>query len=226
MKEIQNLQLPDGGPIYTETDLSHVIVEPFNALSAIPFILIALYWLGRLRGSYRDYSFLFFASSLLLIGGVGGTIYHAFRLHSFFLMMDYLPIVLLCYAASVYFASKLVKRKWHLIPIYLSAFALQGLNSALFSPAIAVNTGYITMALVILLPTILYLRSRKFKHGHYVLFALFSFITAIFFRFVDHYGWIESGTHFLWHVFGAIACQFMFLFLYWTNEKKLQLHNY
>ncbi len=223
MKEIQHLQLPDGGPVYTETDFSHVIVEPFNALSAIPFILIALYWFTRLQGNYRNYGFLYFASILLLIGGIGGTIYHAFRAYSFFLIMDYLPIILLCYTASVYFASKLIKQKWYLIPIYLGAFTLQGLNSTLLAPEIAVNTGYIVMALIILLPTVLYLRSRKFKHGHYVLFALFSFIAAIFFRFIDHFGWIESGTHFLWHVFGAIACQFMFLFLYWTNEKKLSV---
>ena len=43
-------ELPDGGPIYWETNLNEWIVEPYNALSAIPFIAIALYWLIKVRG--------------------------------------------------------------------------------------------------------------------------------------------------------------------------------
>ena len=218
-----NLRLPDGGPIYTETDLTHWIVEPYNALSAVPFILIALYWLIRLRSQYTHFRFLTFSSFFLLVGGIGGTIYHAFRAYEAFLLMDYLPIILLCYAASVFFAAKLVQRKWLLIPVYLVAFGLQFLNNQFVPPHIATNTGYIGMALIILLPIFLFLRSRQFKHGHYVLFALLSFVAAIFFRFIDQYALITIGTHFLWHLFGAVACQFMFLFLYWSNRHEYQL---
>ena len=32
--------LPDGGPIYTETDVNATIVEPFNTISAVLFILM------------------------------------------------------------------------------------------------------------------------------------------------------------------------------------------
>jgi len=221
--ENEPYELADGGPIYTETDLTHWIVEPYNALSAVPFIFLALYWLIRLRGQYGEFRFLTFASFFLLVGGIGGTIYHAFRAYEAFLLMDYLPIILLCYAASVFFAAKLVKQKWLLIPIYLGAFALQGLNGQFLPPHIAVNTSYIMMALFILLPIFLFLRSKQFKHGHYVLFALFSFSAAIFFRYIDQYALVTIGTHFLWHIFGAIACQFMFLFLYWSNRHEEQL---
>src|SRR4051812_42771398 len=48
----------DGGPIYAETDLSRVIAEPWNAASASVFVLVALVWMVRLRGRYREHPFL------------------------------------------------------------------------------------------------------------------------------------------------------------------------
>src|SRR5262249_5151170 len=44
----------DGGPFYTETNWAHTIREPFNATTAVIFLLIALVWLTRLRGHYRE----------------------------------------------------------------------------------------------------------------------------------------------------------------------------
>jgi len=72
----------DGGPTYTETHLDRFIVEPWNAASCLSFILIVAYWVVRLRGQYRQYLFLTACLPVLLMGGIGGTLYHALRTHA------------------------------------------------------------------------------------------------------------------------------------------------
>ena len=96
----------DGGPIYAETNLSHLIVEPYNAISAILFLVVVVYWWSKLRGKYEQHTFLSYVIPILGIGGVGGTLYHAFRYTSIFHYMDWLPILFLCMAGSFYFCYK------------------------------------------------------------------------------------------------------------------------
>jgi hemolysin III len=98
---------PDGGPIYAETNFSNFIVEPMNALSAIVFILISAYWLWKIRKEAVQFGFIFFSMSLMFIGGIGGTIYHAFRISKYYLLMDWLPITIIIIFSSVYFLNKI-----------------------------------------------------------------------------------------------------------------------
>src|SRR5262245_28804955 len=75
----------DGGPVYVETErnLDRVgtgaVVEPWNAASALLFLVVVVVWLVRLRGRYRKHPFLTCCLPLLAAGGVGGVVYHAFR---------------------------------------------------------------------------------------------------------------------------------------------------
>ena len=57
-------RLADGGPRYTETPAepdapdARFPAEPWNAVTASLFVVVALAWLVRLRGRYRGYPFL------------------------------------------------------------------------------------------------------------------------------------------------------------------------
>jgi hypothetical protein len=62
------------------------------------------------------------------------------------------------------------------------------------------------------------LYKSEFKFGIYVLFAFLSFVIALFFRIADHWEILSIGTHFLWHTFGAIAGNFMLLYIHHYNQ--------
>ena len=77
----------DGGPIYTETPAEiraqkpypGPVAEPWNAATAFLFVAVAVFWILRLRGRLSRYPFLAVSLPLLLVGGVGGTLYHGLR---------------------------------------------------------------------------------------------------------------------------------------------------
>src|SRR5262245_51724686 len=114
-------QMPDNGPVYTETvhRWNPYVVEPCNAITASVFVFIVIIWLVRLRGHYRSYPFMMCGMAILLAGGIGGTIYHAFRQWQFFFYLDVVPIVLLCAVAAIYLWIRL-RPKWMYIFIALA----------------------------------------------------------------------------------------------------------
>lgn len=112
---------PDGGSLYTETNLQNIFPEPLNALTSCFFLAIAMYWTFKLWRNFRTYPFLSYCLLLLYIGGIGGTTYHAFRQWRPFIMMDWLPIMLLCVSAGVYFLAQLIK--WYYALLLVVAYA-------------------------------------------------------------------------------------------------------
>jgi hemolysin III len=211
----------DGGPIYTETDMNRFVVEPFNAGSALLFVLIVAYWAWRLRGRFHKHPFISACLPVLFIGGVGGTIYHAFRLSWVFLFMDFMPIVILTIAASFYFWRKVLYRSWQLwvvFPAFLavmigSRWLLWQYGSETLRPFV-INIGYALTGLMVLIPLFLLLRKTRWRYGGVVLWALACFGLAVLFRTADPWGWFPFGTHWLWHVFGAFACSALIEYVY------------
>ena len=212
---------PDGGIIYTETNLDNFFPEPLNMITSVFFLIIAIYWTFKISGKCSRHGFLTAATVLLYIGGIGGTIYHGLRQWSIFIMMDWLPILLLCVAAGVYFLAK-VTRWYYALGIVLAYVAFQfyarselmdGNDAHLF-----ININYAMMACMVLFPVLVYLKKTKFENGRWVGYALVAFILALTFRVTDGWGWVSFGTHFLWHTFGAVAAFCMFRFIYLINE--------
>src|SRR5688500_16819572 len=80
-----NADLLDRGPRYTETPRDPYapdappVAEPWNAVTAALFVALAVGWLVRLRGRYRNFPFLVCCVPILLVGGIGGTLYHGLR---------------------------------------------------------------------------------------------------------------------------------------------------
>lgn len=215
MFQLLQVILPDGGPVYAETDTSHIVAEPFNAISAALFIIIAVYWLWRATVKEGTKNSFFIPSLIiLLIGGVGGTIYHAFRAHSFFLYMDWVPILILCVIACVYFL-KLLNVSWKRIGTgIITIFAFQYLNFNFVPPHIAVNLSYAILGLTVLTPLVLYMRKTQYRYAKEPILALVSFALALSFRISDKMVDLPMGTHFLWHTFGAFTAFFLLQYMY------------
>lgn len=223
MTTIQIKSPPDGGMLYTETNLDYFFPEPLNAVTSLFFLAIALYWTFKLWGKGKQHTFLSFALVLLYIGGIGGSIYHGLRQWNIFIMMDWLPIMLLCISAGVYFIARLTR--WY----YAVAFVLlymafqfyvrqQMINDGTIQ--LYININYAILASLVLFPVLGYLIKTKFNNGMWVGFALIAFILALTFRIADGWQWLERGTHFLWHTFGAVAAFCMFQYLYLINKKE------
>lgn len=213
--------LPDGGPIYSETDVNATIVEPYNTLSAFLFILMSVYWYARLKGTFSMFPYLTSSLILLSIGGVGGVIYHGFRYSSYFLYMDWLPIMALCILTAMYFMYKVLSSWRYSFLYFIIVFVIDRVAWELIPEQngnLRANVNYTILGMGVLIPTVLMLYQSEFKFGMYVLCAFLSFIIALFFRIVDHWGVLSIGTHFLWHIFGAIAGNFMLLYIHHYNQ--------
>jgi hypothetical protein len=217
----------DGGPIYTETDLSKTIVEPWNAGSALLFIGIVAYWAWQLRGRLNQFTFLAWCLPILLIGGIGGTIYHAFRIHMVWLVMDFMPILILCLASSIYLWRYALPKKlfWFVVPPFiLLSFVSRFLLMRLGLPMpIIINSGYALLALTIVVPVVLVLVRTNWRNGGWIASAFVAFVLAVGFRLVDPEAWLPFGTHWLWHVFGAVSAHSMIGYLYAFKQDKLTL---
>jgi hypothetical protein len=212
---------PDGGSLYAETNMRHLFPEPLNTITSLFFLAIAIYWTFKLWGKGRQHTFLSVAVGLLYIGGIGGSIYHGLRQWRIFIMMDWMPIMLLCLAAGVYFLARVTR--WYYAVILIVAyvafqfFARQRMISN--NIQLYININYAVLASIVLFPVLAVLVKTSFNHGKWVGYALIAFVLALTFRIADKWQWLDVGTHFLWHVFGAIAAWCMFNYIYLFNNK-------
>ncbi|TWR27482.1 hypothetical protein FPZ43_13485 [Mucilaginibacter pallidiroseus] len=215
---------PDGGLIYTETNIAHLFPEPFNMISSALFLIPGIYWLFKLHGFSRQYTFLSIATWLLMIGCTGSTIYHGLRRWPVFIFMDWVPIAVLCLLASIYFWMKFASKIWVGMAAFVIFIALTfGIRRLLpnYDIQLKVSLNYAVMVLMIVLPLMLLLWKIQWRNGALVLAAFIAFGLAIGFRVYDKYTTLAIGTHFLWHTFGAVATSLMFVFIYRINGLKL-----
>jgi len=218
---------PDGGMLYTETNMAQFFPEPLNAITAFLFLVVAVFWTIKIKGSFTVYPFLTYCLVLLYIGAIGGTVYHSLRQWSFFIIMDWLPIMLLCLSAAVYFLVQ--STRWYYAVLVLVAYLILMIvlrnwiltdNVSLF-----INVNYGLMAFLVLSSVLNYLIYTKCKSGKWVGFALLAFVFALTFRIADKWEWLSSGTHFLWHTFGTVATFCMFNYIY-VVQRAMQTKEY
>lgn len=208
----------DGGPVYKETDLSRFPVEPFNTFSNLVFLAIILYFAFRVYKAPSKHYFLALSIPVLFLGFIGGTVYHATRSSPIWLYLDWVPIVLLCMAASIYFIFRMDRSLFFKIGIIALVAFISIAVRRLSVPGISKDTmGYLATAAALLLPMAWYIISTGGRNVQYIFAALASFTLAIFFRFLDRYVDAEMlfmGTHWLWHLFGGIAVFFLMSYIY------------
>ena len=229
-----NGSLADGGPRYVETPPDPTaagapfVAEPWNTVTATFFIWIAMAWLWRLRGRYRDYPFVSGCLPVLLAGGIGGTLYHGTRASPVFFLLDLIPISLLGLAGAAYMAFRYFgrSRAWLLILLLLFYAVMNRLFFAVIGPMnrqLSINLSYAALATVVLTPIALVLWRTRFRHGGWVAVGLVSFAMAWFFRLVDQYSGdtLPMGSHWLWHTFGAISTAAMVQFFYKVEGEQM-----
>jgi hypothetical protein len=225
--------LPDGGPSYAETPANlgtanaPFPAEPWNAITAMLFVVLALAWAWRLRGRHRGYPFLSCCLPILLAGGIGGTLYHATRTSFAFFLLDVVPISLLGLAGSVFMAVRYWGgRGWWFVPA-AGAFYV-GVNQLLFTAIaptdvqLVINLSYASLAVVVLTPIALVLFRTRFRHAGWVIGGVVAFVIAWFFRLLDQRMglYMPMGSHWLWHLFGAIATALLVEFFYRVEQDE------
>ena len=227
MENNQVQRARDRGPIYVETikyfesDSNHLVVEPFNTASAALFFIIAIWFLYRYRKEKMQSPFILYAAIMLFIGGVSGTIYHAFRIWPVFMYVDGGTIGILMLSFTAWVVYKLTHKLWFsILAIPLGMGLIFMLIGFLIQSGIRFNPslGYALMGVVVVIPLVIYLFKTKFRGGKFILLALLAFSIAVFSRAFDLRSTLPMGSHFLWHLSGALATIFMFLFV-WGEEK-------
>lgn len=218
-----NARLPDGGPLYVETNLARAIVEPFNALTAFLFVLLVAIWLWRLRGRYHQHLFLLLCLPVLLVGGVGGTIYHALRRSHTMFLLDVIPIGLLVILGSIYLWIRLRPRWWHIVLIAVLIGSFPALFVFHVETHIAIVVHYIVLALLVLIPVALVLVRTRFRHQQLIWATLICFAWAILFRFLDPMSRpiLPMGSHWLWHLGGVMTTAILSEYFYRIEQEPI-----
>lgn len=227
--EWANQRLADGGPRYAEYHPEQIIVEPWNALSSVTMMLPAVYWLIKDFKTVKQHAFFLFAIMMVFLGGLGSTLFHAFRMSPVFLLLDILPSALLTLSLAIFFWLKILKKWWLVAAVLLPVFASRILLFGQLEGHLAINISYAISGALVLVPLLILLYRTKFEAGLSVLFVLILFALALLFRQLDIHAFeiLPQGTHFLWHLFSAGGSYFMLYYLYRLRlfeQKKPEIH--
>jgi hypothetical protein len=223
-------RLRDGGPTYVETppDLDHypgLAAEPWNAASALLFVLIAAGWAWALRGRYRQHPFLTMCLPILATGGIGGVLFHGLRLYRAFFLMDVIPIFLLGLCVTLWLWVRLGPKFRHLLGVVVLLALFQMLALFQLPTHWAINVSYASLAALVLLPLALALVRTHFRHAGWVYTALACFVLAWICRIADatvRPPPLPMGTHWLWHTFGALTTAALSAYVYYIEGVPLR----
>ncbi len=217
-----NQRLADGGPRYAEFHPDLIIVEPWNAVSSVLMMLPAIYWFLRLRSSEGQTPFLLFSMLMVFLGGLGSTLFHAFRISPVFLLMDVLPSAVLTIGIAIYFWLRILPKWWYVLLIFIPVFALRWWLFRELPEHLSINLSYAISGLMVIIPLMALLVRSHFAKGGIVLLILVSFALALLFRQLDvhEFGFLPQGTHFLWHLLSAVGSYFMLDYLVWQEGHK------
>lgn len=216
----------DQGPIYLETIMGRFPVEPWNTVSNFLFLAIIVYWVWRLKDDVRTHRFIAGAMPVLIVGWVGGTVYHATRSHDVWLFMDFVPIALLVMAVSMFFWRRQGVRWWWVPLLVFGPFVvvMTGMSILDMPRSMRPVAGYPTLAISILLPVAWNLVRERYADWGLVVGALAVFVAAVGFRSIDGRLLLETlpmGTHWLWHSFGAGAVHILIIYI-WRSDVRVR----
>lgn len=217
----------DSGPIYEETVMGRFPVEPFNTASNLVFLAVIIYFCYKIWNSQRHHYFLKAIMPVFFLCFIGGTVYHATRSAEIWLILDWLPIALLCLACSIYFVFKVARTWWKRL-IIIAVILLLNLLPRMFDIPIGyrISIGYIGTAAAVLLPIFIYLYRTNWNRIRYLGYTILSFALAVSFRTLDKkfdIDFLWMGTHWLWHALGGVAVFWLMLYIYEDIEKEQRI---
>jgi hemolysin III len=218
----------DFGPIYLETNMGQFPVEPWNTYSNLIFLFTFLYWAYRTKLNIKQFTFLSYCLPILFVGYVGGTVYHATRSHSVWLILDFGPIYILSIAISLKYWNVFIKDlKKTLFSIFLpTCLIIYLLRFLPFEKNVRISIGYLFLAATSALPLALYANKNRSINNNNIVYALIFFALAISARVIEKaYPDIVTsifpmGTHWIWHTLGGVTTHFMIRFVYHDTLKN------
>ncbi len=221
----EEIKVGDQGPIYAETRNGGFPVEPVNTVSNLVFLVIVIYWCRRTRLDFRRHPVTVFSLPILLLGFIGGTIYHATRSNDIWRLLDVFPIVLLALLASAYMWRRYFGNSLKtLLAIAIPSVAYRIL-AEIFAEhhLVMIGLGYGFLAFIIIAPAIIVSKSMQWRgFGDLAAAALF-FSFALAFRQMDESIGAEllsCGTHFIWHLLGGVSVHFAFKFVFVVEDES------
>lgn len=217
----------DFGPWYTETiagiPLGRIPVEPFNTLSNLIFLIIVVDCIRRTKLNLHRYPLVVTSLPILLVGWFGGTMYHATRASRWWLILDFMPILLLTSAAAIalwrFIAGSYLRSAAIVVLLVFLSRALTRLE--VFPLSIRFSLAYAGLASTILVPLAIVVRRRISTSWPLFVLCAVSFCIAVAFRSADRWlgeSWLPMGSHFLWHLFGGSAVWFLMVMLIRLND--------
>ena len=225
--------ISDNGPMYHEFIHDATVHEPWNAYSSLFFLVPVFFWVWKLWGKFKEYRIFLAILPLLALNGVGSTLYHAFRNDRFLLLLDWLPASFMVIVLSSYLWTRFV-RKWYFGLLIVVGFYAVGIGAVVLllqvfqNQALAPNMGYFFIGSSFCLPLILFMSRTRFYRWDLVAFTLFFLIGALTFRTLDYPtpnpfpDLLPQGTHFLWHIFSAMADFSLGYYVYLTHHIDLR----
>lgn len=209
-------RLADGGPHYAEYHPHLLIVEPWNALSSVVMMLPAVLWFVRLWPAILQQRFLLFALLMVFLGGLGSTLFHAFRATPVFLFLDFVPPAILSLSLSVFFWLKIFPRWWQVLLLFVPFIVVRFLFFQQLPPHMGINVSYAFSGMMVIVPLFLFLYRNHFQFASDVVMTIVLFSISLLFRQLDTVSQdvIPQGTHFLWHLFSAGGSWFLIRYLF------------
>jgi hemolysin III len=214
----------DSGPIYEETIEGRFPVEPWNTFSNLVFLYLVIWLSYKVYKSSKKHLYLKACLPIILIGYIGGTVYHATRSAEIWLLMDWVPIMLLCLSTSIYFVFRL--RSSLVVKIGLIGLILLivfGIRALPLLPGLRTSLGYTATALSVLLPLFIFGYQTRWNYFTNVTIAIICFALAVIFRSIDKLPIVDflyMGTHWLWHLLGGVASFFVLRYVFYSIEDE------
>lgn len=218
----------DTGPLYHEFHAENLIKEPWNAYSSLFFFIPVIYWLWRLKGEYKENKFLVAILPLLFLNGLGSTLFHAFRSNQLFLVLDFMPAMIMNIIVGTFFWGKVWgKWYWGLLSM-ITFFTLGFIGMSFFSSNqnLAPNIGYAIIGTAFLTPILILLFRTNFYKWHLIALTFLCLTLALFCRILDYPNpnpfpnVMPQGTHFLWHIISSFAVFFLGGYVYHINKNQ------
>lgn len=208
--------LLDGGRFYAETNPDYWIVEPWNAISSLTFFAPVFYWYHKLKNRFFEYPFLTYCMPLMFLGGLGSTLYHAFRASSFLETLDVLPILILTASLSIFLWIKILPHWWYIFLLIIPYFLLRQLVFSHIPSGYTTNLDYLMRGITMFLPAYLLLKKMNYRDAYLLGMVVFFFTLALCFRYLDQTlaFWMYMGSHWLWHIFTSAGSFYLAEFLY------------
>jgi len=210
-------------PVYCELGILNGMFEPFNAISNFFYIVVGiLLWRHFKKNNIDDSISKWFVVSVILVG-VGSLLWHAYR-SLLTNLLDVIPVALLILSILYIYSRDAFKTRdkfyWFLGTGFIVLLVVEFFVSP-YLPAYLQNGGYgyATILLLFLIPIFQYKnRSRTFFNKSLVVLGLF--FIALIFRQIDIIvcDSLSIGTHFLWHLFAALAVYKVIKLIYLNKQ--------